>query len=72
MVESTTLEMWQAGNGLEGSNPSLSAIFGSRFPRQLRSRRFAAALLYSPHKILILKGFATLRVGKHQNFEKFS
>ena len=25
VVECTSLENWQAGNGLEGSNPSLSA-----------------------------------------------
>lgn len=32
------------------------------FPKPQRSRREAAALLHSPHKILILQGFATLRV----------
>ncbi len=38
MVESTTLEMWQAGNGLEGSNPSLSADHEAAAPE----RRFAS------------------------------
>ena len=39
-----------------------TAILENRFPEPQRSRREAAALLHSPHKILILKGFATLRV----------
>ena len=34
----------------------------NRIPKQKCGRREAPSVLYSPHKILILQGFATLRV----------
>src|SRR3990167_2872449 len=39
-----------------------TAIFRKRFQNQKYGRREAPSVLHSPHKILILQGFATLRV----------
>jgi hypothetical protein len=39
-----------------------TAIFRKGFPNQKYGRREAPSVLHSPHKILILQGFATLRV----------
>ena len=42
--------------------PTNTAKIGNRIPKQKCGRREAPSVLYSPHKILNLKGFATLRV----------
>ena len=39
-----------------------TALKRNRNPREKYGRREAPSVLYSPHKILILQGFATLRV----------
>ncbi len=39
-----------------------TAIFRKEFQNQKYGRREAPSVLHSPHKILILQGFATLRV----------
>ena len=49
-----------------------TAIFRKGFPNQKYGRREAPSVLHSPHKILILQGFATLRVAPRlpiQNYE---
>ena len=58
--------------GIEGSNPSLSAKIENRNRKQKCGRREAPSVLNSPQKILNLKGFATLRVAPRlpiQNYE---
>ena len=42
--------------------PTNTANFGNSFLNQKYGRREAPSVLHSPHKILILQGFATLRV----------
>ena len=42
--------------------PTNTARFGNSFLNQKYGRREAPSVLHSPHKILILQGFATLRV----------
>ena len=42
--------------------PTNTAKIGNRIPKQKCGRREAPSVLHSPHKILILQGFATLRV----------
>ena len=69
MVYSTTLERWQARKGLVSSNLTASAIFRKRFQNQKYGRREAPSVLHSPHKILILQGFATLRVAQKVRFD---
>ena len=47
---------------LEGSNPSISARNRNRILKPNRGRHEVPTQMYSPQKILNLKGFATLRV----------
>ncbi len=56
-------------NGSEGSNPSPSANFRKGFRNQKYGRREAPSVLNSPQKILILQGFATLRVAQKVRFD---
>src|SRR3989344_1460699 len=69
VVEWATLLMSCARKRTEGSNPSLSAIFRKGFLNQKYGRREAPSVLHSPHKILILQGFATLRVAQKVRFD---
>ena len=69
MAETAVLERLYVRNGIEGSNPSPSANFGNSFLKQKWGRAEGATLMYFPHKILILKGFATLRVAQKVRFE---
>ena len=63
-VEWAALEMRYTRKGIGGSNPPVSAKKRNRIPKQKYGRREAPSVLYSPHKILILKGFTTLRMAQ--------
>ena len=62
MVDCTSLENWRARKGPVSSNLTSSAKIRNSNFRQKYGRREAPSVLHSPHKILILQGFATLRV----------
>jgi len=48
-----------------------TAIFRKGFQNQKYGRREAPSVLHSPHKILILQGFATLRVAPRLPIQKY-
>ena len=55
--------------GIGGSNPPISAkILNSNFHQKIWSARSAVCSAF-PHKILILQGFATLRVAQKVRFD---
>ena len=55
-------------NTFELCPTNTARIRNSNFPKKY-GRREAPSVLYSPHKILILKGFATLRVAQKVRFD---
>ena len=69
MVDCTGLENRSVRKGTVSSNLTLSAIFRKGFLNQKYGRREAPSVLHSPHKILILQGFATLRVAQKVRFD---
>ena len=62
MVEGAALEMRCTGNCTGSSNLPLSAKIENPNWKSKWGRREAPSVLHSPQKILILQGFATLRV----------
>ncbi len=68
-VESGILLRCCTGNRTEGSNPSLSARNRNRILKPNRGRHEVPTQMYSPKKILNLKGFATLRMAQKVRFD---
>ena len=62
LVECAALEMRYTFTGIGGSNPFLSAKIENRNRKPKWGRHEVPTQMYSPQKILNLKGFATLRV----------
>ena len=69
VVEGNGLENRRAGNGTVGSNPTLSAKIENRNRKPKWGRHEVPTQMYSPQKILNLKGFATLRVAQKVRFD---
>ena len=69
MVDCTGLENRSVRKGTVSSNLTLSAKIRNSNFRQKYGRREAPSVLNSPHKILILQGFATLRVAQKVRFD---
>ena len=57
-----------ARNSFELCPTNTAKILNSNFPKKY-GRREAPSVLHSPHKILILQGFATLRVAQKVRFD---
>ncbi len=69
MVYRTCLENRSLGNGTKSSNLFPSARNRNRILKPNRDRHEVPTQMYSPQKILDLKGFATLRVAQKRRFD---